>query len=133
MPLPNDLDRLAKCLELATSDNDHEALAALRKANAIRKRLGFGWADLLARGSIQTPDTGPGERQSDGSIDIDAAFALIMANPDLNDWESNFIHGSYEQWRRHRGLSPAQKKILFQLYERHAFAARARNRKGAPV
>lgn len=123
-----DLERLAKCLELATSDNDHEALAALRKANQLRKRLGFTWTELLFRGT--KPGVEPAQKPS-GEFDVELAYELILANPDLNAWEEDFVFGSYSQFRQRGHLSAAQIKVLSQLYERHAFAARARGRSTA--
>ncbi len=39
--------KLAKVLGLLRSDHDHEVLAAVRQAEAIRRRLGLEWHDLL--------------------------------------------------------------------------------------
>ena len=41
------IELLAKCLELSGSDQDGEALAAARRANAIRSRLGLTWKETL--------------------------------------------------------------------------------------
>lgn len=41
------LDLLAKCLELADSDIDGEALSAARKANNLRQKLGKSWEDII--------------------------------------------------------------------------------------
>ncbi|MEM7654256.1 MAG: hypothetical protein AAF220_13935 [Pseudomonadota bacterium] len=41
------IELLAKCLELSGSDVDGEALAASRRANAIRGRLGLTWKEAL--------------------------------------------------------------------------------------
>ena len=41
-------DLMVRCLELTASSNDHEALAAVRKANVIRETLGVSWADVVA-------------------------------------------------------------------------------------
>lgn len=42
------LDLLAKCLELADSDIDGEALSAARKANNLRQKLGKSWEDIIS-------------------------------------------------------------------------------------
>lgn len=42
-----DYARLQKLMMLATSENDHEALSALRKATFLVRQAGFCWADLL--------------------------------------------------------------------------------------
>ena len=46
---------VAKCLEMVNSDQDGEVLAAARKANLLRSRLGVGWEEMLRgmNGSIQ--------------------------------------------------------------------------------
>jgi len=41
------LGLLAKCLEMVNSDQDGEALAAARKANALREKMGIGWEEVL--------------------------------------------------------------------------------------
>jgi hypothetical protein len=43
------LQRLILCIELSASDNDHKALAAIRKANGILKREGWTWSSLFAK------------------------------------------------------------------------------------
>ncbi|QPJ61397.1 MAG: DUF2786 domain-containing protein [Candidatus Nitronauta litoralis] len=40
-------DRILKLLELTRSENDGEALNALRKANDIREKEGLQWAELF--------------------------------------------------------------------------------------
>jgi hypothetical protein len=42
------LQRLIRCIELSSSTNDHEALAAIRKANGILKSHQWTWSSLLA-------------------------------------------------------------------------------------
>ncbi len=46
-------DKILKLLELTKSQNDAEALNAIRKANDIRERAGLQWEDVFAR-SIAT-------------------------------------------------------------------------------
>ncbi len=40
-------DRILKLLELTRSENDGEALSALRKANEIREKEGLQWIELF--------------------------------------------------------------------------------------
>lgn len=42
-----DLEQLAKILNMTLSDNDNEALVAVRRANAILKKAGKRWNDIL--------------------------------------------------------------------------------------
>ena len=44
----NPTHRLIKLLETTASTNDHEALVAIRKANALIKRQGWDWTRLFA-------------------------------------------------------------------------------------
>lgn len=44
-----DRERLAKVLSLTTSDNDAEALAAIRRANEIIKGENLSWLDVIAQ------------------------------------------------------------------------------------
>lgn len=45
----NDSRWLEKCLALAASDNDAEALSALRRSQEIMARLDMSWGDLVAK------------------------------------------------------------------------------------
>ena len=59
--MPN-FGRLAKLLEMTTSDHDAEALAAARMANEERGRLGVTWTELLVERLIspqQPSDAAP--------------------------------------------------------------------------
>lgn len=58
------LELLAKCLELIESDMDGEALAAARRANALRARTGKSWRELLHGGSAQSRQTLEAERRA---------------------------------------------------------------------
>lgn len=40
--------RLTKLMQLTSSDNDYEALAALRKANLILGRSNFSWSEFIS-------------------------------------------------------------------------------------
>lgn len=42
-----DREKLAKLLALTASDNDHEALAAMRAANRMLKAADKAWEDVL--------------------------------------------------------------------------------------
>lgn len=55
-----DRDKLTKLMNLTFSDNDHEALSALRKANAIVREERKMWGDLLlASGSPASKPSDP--------------------------------------------------------------------------
>lgn len=46
-----DKERLAKLLSMTSSDHDAEALAAIRKANALLRLSRKSWADVLGTGT----------------------------------------------------------------------------------
>lgn len=63
---PDDLERLIKVLGLTTSDQDGEALSAIRRANEILKRGGTTWAQLLGAQSIfKTAEQCQAEREAE--------------------------------------------------------------------
>ena len=60
--MPN-FGRLAKLLEMTTSDHDGEAVTAIHRANEERDRLGLSWTELLVERSPvpqDASDTAPG-------------------------------------------------------------------------
>lgn len=54
-----DRDKMIKLMNLTFSDNDHEALAALRKANAMLREEKKMWGDLLLASGSRSPDPKP--------------------------------------------------------------------------
>lgn len=42
------INMMIRCLQITQSDNDGEALAALRKANMFRERLGLTWDQVIS-------------------------------------------------------------------------------------
>ena len=42
-------DKILKLLDLTNSENDAEALNAIRKANDVRKKAGLQWEDVFAK------------------------------------------------------------------------------------
>ena len=64
-----DRDRLAKLLSLSQSDNDAEAISAIRKANSMLKKEGLTWQNVL--GSVpSSPQRRPPETRGFGFDDI---------------------------------------------------------------
>jgi len=53
MMLETQIDKLKKLLALTTSDNEHEALAAMRHANKILKDASKTWADVIGPNSTE--------------------------------------------------------------------------------
>lgn len=110
---------LVKVLNLTTSPNDSEALAAARKANDLLKRGSTSWEQLLGNGGATTPMFD----EDDGSLDdpearaIDAAFEEVFKLGDLRGSFEDFIDSIYQQWKENHSLSPKQRAALFRAAE----------------
>lgn len=109
-----DYFRLQKLMMMTTSENDNEALSALRSANTILKAESLDWNKVFARTVqvINEFEPAPSDQPGDGS-DVDEAFATVMEGH-----ESEFISSLYDQWQRKRWLSPAQRDALFKTAQR---------------
>lgn len=101
-------------MELATSDNDHEALSALRKANALIAEEGVTWTRVLDR-SITIVQEFETAAEADGvdpdeADDMDDLFerALDKAHGDFR----NVILDIQAQWERKHWLSPKQRGVV---------------------
>lgn len=119
---PGQLSMLIKVLNLTTSPNDAEALAAARKANDLLKRGTTTWEALLnSGGSVVAPDVDEGDLGGDDNAEaraIDEAFQTIFAYGNLRGSFEDFINSLHEQWQHRRSLSPRQKRSLFEAAER---------------
>ena len=97
-----EFDRLVLCMQLTTSDNDNEALSAVRRANAILARHKTRWDELLPKiklnGAPKSPnyqhfDEGP----SPSGIDqeelewLQALFARALHAQCINSKSAQFL------------------------------------------
>lgn len=121
-----DLALLKKVLAMTTSENDGEALTAIRKANAILKKGNLSWADVLER----TVSAGPSVVVNAGPIgepkpaqeatleeQIQHAFDTLRGVP-LGGFRI-FIDSLEEQFNEKKYLSQAQRAPLFEAYKNH--------------
>lgn len=58
------IDRLIKCLKMTTSDQDGEALAAIRMASKIMKEMNLTWDSLIKPVPKPTPPPAPPATQA---------------------------------------------------------------------
>lgn len=111
-----DYKRLTKLMMLTTSDNDNEALSALRSANAILRADSIDWNRVFAR-TVQVinefepapADADPGEARRHQASEIEKAFATLERCDKFND----FITSLQDQWIKRRSLSEHQMEALF--------------------
>lgn len=121
-PLPlTEYNKLVKMMGLTTSENDHEALAALRQANKVLEKGKLTWADVFNR--LVSVDMEEAEPQPDTSAkgqsgDIERAFEIVKRGLRPGSF-NDFISSLEEQWREKGYLSPAQREALFKA-ERNA-------------
>jgi hypothetical protein len=100
MTAPLDRDRLAKLLGMLGSDHDGEVAAAGRHADALVRRAGLTWADVVS------------DRQPalyDGCSSSAEQISFCLRNRDgLSQWEIQFLlslhRQSYELTERQRSV-----------------------------
>ena len=126
-------DRMLKCLELTASDNDAEALLAIRKANELRAKLGLRWAlPLQPPPGAQTrpppppppPEPGP-EPDEDGDYDYDAVFAFIWRHGTQSEKWAGVLRDVEEYWQTIGKLSPKQHNLVMKFYRTAVEASHA--------
>lgn len=117
------LEKLAllyKCLLMTTSNQAGEAANAIWKANKILSEHNITWSDLLQKqvglaDSEPLPAGGDVQTATDAKIQraLDALRGIDMGN------FSNFIESLDAQWTNRKYLSPAQRKPLFEAYDKY--------------
>lgn len=126
MPLKT-YQQLRKLMMLTHSDNDTEALAALRKANALLREHSYDWNSAFDRlVKVESPiemayvhyDTGekaisPAYKRNDpDTLRINNAFEEIEDRDPRGSF-ADFIASLKDQWDRSGRLTVAQKEALF--------------------
>jgi hypothetical protein len=124
----DDTEKLVKILGMTQSDHDGEALAALRKAQAIMVRARVGWRDLVARQQVSRPTrpTWPPQPQWDGeeaSLLRDGLEALHDYPAILTDWERGFLK-DWETRNPSWGMSEKQKAVFVRIKAKLEMAKR---------
>lgn len=112
---------LRRLMQQTTSDNDHEALAALRKANALLRGDNVTWDKFFSRTVTVVNDFEPAEDDIPSSQNqarhdkmIDAAFE-VLERKSLRNGAEDFIASLHEQWLTRRSLSEKQQEALFKF------------------
>jgi hypothetical protein len=115
-------DRMLKCLELTASDNDAEALLAIRKANELRAKLGLRWALPLqappgAHKPSAPPPPDPEPEPDADEYDYDAVFAAIWKHGTQSEKWAAVLKNIEEYWGTVGKLSPKQHNLVMKFYE----------------
>ena len=126
------LDLLAKCLELADSDIDGEALSAARKANDLRQKLGRSWEDILANKLANSSEVLPETDEKLSSVhtkfsrlhmyvaELKAKLEQNRAKRNLLEEEKQLLRASLEEShsdskRREKDLRTQMRSFIDQL------------------
>ena len=117
------IEKLIKCLELTRSDQDGEALAAIRKANNLRNTLGKSWGELVgtppgASARQAKPDRGA-EFDFADYPGIDEMFDAL-SRVTLPPTSAQFRDGVEDFYNQRGYLSERQHAALCNMYGRFA-------------
>jgi hypothetical protein len=105
-------ERFVKLMQMTTSDNDGEALSALRRANAMLKAERKNWEDLVA-GLVRmeseekkdyTNDFGNTVYEEDVNSMFEKAFANVRPNSSFRET----VEGIHKWWLSKHFLSERQ-------------------------
>lgn len=126
-----DRQRLIKLMNMTTSSNDGEALAAIRKANALLKVNGMNWSEFISgikqqplrpaprpmgRGTMDTAPEYPRPQSRFTDKDIPRMLQSLM-----RDTKGSFhdVVASWNEYWQERGyLTERQYESLINAYER---------------
>ena len=110
--------QLKKLMQLTTSNNDPEALNALRRANALLAEAGVDWDRVFSRCVTVGVDVEAAPDEDRPLSDrISAAFEEVLSQ-DLTGDFATFVDSLHRQWETTGRLSPRQQEALFKAAER---------------
>jgi len=130
-----DHDRLAKLLALSTSDSDGEALAAIRRANAMVSKAGLTWHQVLKQSggkatagkrfdpaaASRASRERARERQADAKARATGEIARMLEEVGrhqhrIKPMQATLWRKIQAEWRKRRGLGPANRAALQELH-----------------
>lgn len=126
-----EFNKLSKMMGLTMSDQDGEALNAIRLANKVLKDNKLTWDDVFKRlitVDVEEVESEPETVQPSAqaqSNEINRAFDTVMGTADMTSDFGSFIQSLHDQWTGKGWLSVAQREALFNAVKR------AKNREGA--
>lgn len=114
-----DITIFRKLMQLTLSDNDSEALLALRKANALLLKYNNNWEDFIngrVKGSAAAQQYTGGSSGIAPHI-IDEAFDFLLRTLDKRNTFRSFIESLHTQWEEKAWLSDKQMSALMKAFE----------------
>lgn len=126
--MPLDRVKLAKLLGLATSDNDHEAMGALRAANRLVKAENMTWEDALAGPEKAFKVTITRAHQDDehwvaphlkDEVMIGLMFRSLYSQPRTGSEDFwRWVDDVHAKWEKYGQLTQGQYQALRNCYRR---------------
>lgn len=111
-------ERLVKLLNLTTSENDGEALNAIRAANNLIRKNGLRWDVLLLQ---DTPPPPARSMDYDGPT-IQDMIDLIRSRI-TEDFDETFLNSVERQYKRRGRLTDNQIRALQNIYDTYVGGA----------
>jgi hypothetical protein len=117
-----DFEKFIKLMMMTTSDQDHEALVALRKANAIIAGMNNNWEEVL-RGKVKVTGTAQQQHNANyvhhtNATEIDAMFETLLRTVPRQSSFRDFVEDVHGYWENRGYLTDAQYKALKRAMER---------------
>lgn len=110
--------KLVKLLNLSMSDNDSEALSALRMANKIVRPINGLYGALIG---ISADDVKESIREENNTAHHQVMEKMFNAlrNADLPHKTREFVESVYKQWQRNGRISSKQEFAIIGCYQRN--------------
>lgn len=111
--MPLDRNRFVKVLLLTQSDNDGEALAAIRAANRMLSEAGVGWGGLISGSHVKTSHKAdaPPWVEPEPEVSLREAFELLEGRGELVDE----VKAWYGWWIKFGKLEPSKVRRVYEL------------------
>lgn len=117
----DDFKRFKGMMERTTSENDNEALVALRAANRLLARENLTWTRVLDRSvSVAVPfeSRSTAEGQTDEE-EMEALFDVALNKTKAGSFRDT-LQSIYDQWQANGRISPRQRQVVEEAAERNA-------------
>jgi type II secretory pathway pseudopilin PulG len=128
-----DKEKLVKLLMMTTSDNDSEALVALRMANRLLQSAKLSWIDLFTTDDPATSNTPtppePKTAQELMNEYIEEMFAFVRRQVAPTSSFHDFIDSLADYYEEHGALTEKQFAALERAYQRAQFYGRRGDRR----
>jgi hypothetical protein len=107
--------KVAKLVRLLSSDRDGEVLGAVE---GLKRTLASINCDLHTVADLILSAAAPGADRSPNRPDNDADLLDALAALWLTPAEDRFVAGCFEYFERRKRLSPRQREVLIEIFER---------------